>query len=84
MSSKGARHIVLISRNAAISNEVQALIDQVAVQKTRIYVKVCDISDSFSVEKLVKEGLEDLPTIRGVVHGAMVLRVSHIQKPPPC
>lgn len=80
MSSKGARHIVLTSRNASISNEIQTLIEQVSVAGTHIHVKACDISDSVSVEKLVKEGLTGLPPIRGVVHGAMVLRVSHNQK----
>ncbi|CRG86478.1 Fatty acid synthase [Talaromyces islandicus] len=74
MSSKGARHIVLTSRNATITKEIQKLRDQVAVYGTHIHVKVCDISDSLSVETLVKEGLRDLPPIRGVVHGAMVLR----------
>ena len=81
MSSKGARHIVLTSRNATSSNVIQTLMDQVAVAGTHIYVKACDISDSVSVEKLVKEGLIGLPPIRGVVHGAMVLRVSNNQKP---
>jgi NAD(P)-dependent dehydrogenase (short-subunit alcohol dehydrogenase family) len=81
MSSKGARHIVLTSRNATSSSVIQTLIDQVAVAGTHIYVKACDISDSVSVEKLVKEGLIGLPPIRGVVHGAMVLRVSNNQKP---
>jgi NAD(P)-dependent dehydrogenase (short-subunit alcohol dehydrogenase family) len=81
MSSKGARHIVLTSRNATRSNEIQTLREQVAVAGTHIHVKACDISDSVSVEKLVKEGLIGLPPIRGVIHGAMVLRVSNNQKP---
>lgn len=80
MSSKGARHIVLTSRKATISKEIQTLIDEVAVAGTHIHIKVCDITDSLSVETLVKEGLKGLPPIRGVVHGAMVLRVSDHQK----
>jgi NAD(P)-dependent dehydrogenase (short-subunit alcohol dehydrogenase family) len=75
MSSKGARNIVLVSRKASISNEVQALTDELAISGTRILVKACDVSSRQSVDRLVMEEMKDLPPVRGVVHGAMVLRV---------
>lgn len=74
MSSKGARNIVLVSRSASINDKVQELIDELAVDGTHIGVKACDVSSRTSVEKLVKEDMKDLPPVRGVVHGAMVLR----------
>jgi NAD(P)-dependent dehydrogenase (short-subunit alcohol dehydrogenase family) len=76
MSSKGAKNIVLVSRRAAIDEKVQALIDTLAPLGVRIIVKACDVSSRESVEALVKKGMKDLPPIRGVIHGAMVLRVS--------
>lgn len=75
MSAKGARNIVLVSRKASISNEVQALTDELAISGTRVLVKACDISSRQSVDRLVMEEIKDLPPVRGVVHGAMVLRV---------
>jgi NAD(P)-dependent dehydrogenase (short-subunit alcohol dehydrogenase family) len=75
MSSKGARNIVLVSRKASISNEVQALMDELAISGTRVLVKACDVSNRQSVDRLVMEEMKDLPPVRGVVHGAMVLRV---------
>ncbi|OQE31225.1 hypothetical protein PENSTE_c001G09701 [Penicillium steckii] len=74
MSSKGARNIVLVSRSASVNDKVQELIDELAADGTHIGVKACDVSSRASVEKLVKEDMKDLPPVRGVVHGAMVLR----------
>ncbi|KAJ5180470.1 hypothetical protein N7492_003680 [Penicillium capsulatum] len=74
MSSKGARNIVLVSRSASINERLQALIDELAVDGTRITVKPCNVSSRQSVETLIKEDMKDLPPVRGVVHGAMVLR----------
>ncbi|CAI7598063.1 unnamed protein product [Penicillium discolor] len=74
MSSKGAKNIVLVSRRAAINDKVQALIDTLALHEVHIIVKACDVSSQESVEALVKEEMKDLPPIRGVIHGSMVLR----------
>jgi NAD(P)-dependent dehydrogenase (short-subunit alcohol dehydrogenase family) len=76
MSSKGAKNIVLVSRRAAIDHKVQALIDNLAPLGVRIVVKACDVSSLQSVEALVNEEMKGLPAVRGVIHGAMVLRVS--------
>lgn len=75
MSSKGAGHIVLVSRSASVNEKTQQLIEQLRPSGTRVILCPCDASNKISVEKLVKEDLKDLPPIRGVVHGAMVLRV---------
>jgi NAD(P)-dependent dehydrogenase (short-subunit alcohol dehydrogenase family) len=86
MSSKGARNIVLVSRSASVNEQVQALIDELAVNGTHVFVKPCDVSSKQSVENLVKEEMKELPPVRGVVHGAMVLRVCPANKPTiqPC
>lgn len=76
MSSKGARNIVLVSRSASINDKVQALIDELALTETKVIVKSCDVSSKESVDNLINEGMKDLSPIRGVIHGAMVLRVS--------
>jgi NADPH:quinone reductase-like Zn-dependent oxidoreductase len=75
MSQKGARNIVLVSRSAAVNANVQALMDELAPSGTNITVKACDVSTRKSVDAMLKD-MTDMPPIRGVVHGAMVLRVS--------
>ncbi|KAJ5952428.1 uncharacterized protein N7479_010841 [Penicillium vulpinum] len=74
MSSKGAKNIVLVSRRAAINEKVQVLIDNLAPLGVRIVVKACDVSSQKSVEALIHKEMKDLPPIRGVIHGTMVLR----------
>lgn len=58
-----------------MNEQLQALIDELAATGTHVTVKPCDVSSKQSVENLVKEEMKDLPPVRGVVHGAMVLRV---------
>ncbi|KAJ5628253.1 type I iterative polyketide synthase [Penicillium lividum] len=74
MSSKGARNIVLVSRRASFNNKVQALIDELAIEGTLLTVKACDVIDKQSVSTFIIKDMKDLPPVRGVVHGAMVLR----------
>ncbi|KAJ5088244.1 type I iterative polyketide synthase [Penicillium angulare] len=74
MSSKGARNIVLVSRRATVNDKVQALMDELSPDGTLITVKACDVISRQSVETLINEDMKDLPPVRGVVHGAMVLR----------
>jgi NADP-dependent 3-hydroxy acid dehydrogenase YdfG/aryl carrier-like protein len=74
MSSKGARNIVLVSRSASINDKIQDLIDELAAHGTTISVKPCDVSSMQSVDNLINHEMKGLPPVRGVVHGAMVLR----------
>ncbi|KAJ9248853.1 hypothetical protein DTO195F2_8710 [Paecilomyces variotii] len=73
LSTKGARNVVLVSRSGKIDSKVQVLIDELAKNGTNIIVKPCDVSQQQSVETLI-DSLSHLPPIRGVVHGAMVLK----------
>ncbi|GLA73933.1 type I Iterative Polyketide synthase (PKS) [Aspergillus tubingensis] len=73
MSQKGARNIVLASRRGIVDIPVQTLIDALRPSGTNIVVKACDVSNRTSVDAMLKD-LENLPPIRGVIHGAMVLR----------
>ncbi|GAD95061.1 hypothetical protein PVAR5_3699 [Paecilomyces variotii No. 5] len=73
LSAKGAQNIVLVSRSANINSKVRALIDELAINETRVVVKPCDVSNQQAVEALI-ESLNGLPPVRGIIHGAMVLK----------
>lgn len=77
MASKGAKNIVLVSRSGSATGKVQELIEELAAVDVTITVKRCDVANKESVDNLINKELADLPKIRGVVHGAMVLRVSY-------
>jgi NAD(P)-dependent dehydrogenase (short-subunit alcohol dehydrogenase family) len=78
MAGKGAGNIVLVSRSGSATGKVKELIDELAAIGTRIVVRRCDVSNSESVQKLIGTDLAEMPEVRGVVHGAMVLRVSNL------
>ncbi|KAF2281085.1 polyketide synthase [Westerdykella ornata] len=75
MADRGAKHLVLLSRSGNTSGEVKTLIDDLAPLGVEVIVHSCDVAKKEDVETLLKEKLAKLPPIRGVIHGAMILRV---------
>ena len=75
MVSKGARNLILLSRRGSATGKVKELIDEAAVVGAIITVRRCDVTSIHSVQHLIKYDLLGMPEIRGVIHGAMVLRV---------
>jgi len=76
MVSKGARNIVLLSRSGAVKGTAKDQIDAMNAAGANIVIRRCNVVDRADVDMLLSVGLEGLPPVRGVVHGAMVLRVS--------
>lgn len=74
MVTRGARHLVLVSRSGSVAGKVKELVDEAALVGAEIVVRRSDVANPSSVEELVKHGLQGLPPVRGVIHGAMVLR----------
>ncbi|KAK8054747.1 polyketide synthase [Apiospora phragmitis] len=72
--SRGARHLVLLSRTGSATGKVKELIDEVAHLGAEIVVQRCDVANPADVENLVACELDKMPPVRGVIHGAMVLR----------
>ena len=76
MISRGARTLVLVSRSGSATGKVKELITEAEKSGANVVVRRCNVADPVEVGELVEYGLEDLPPVRGVVHGAMVLHVS--------
>ncbi|KAI1825627.1 ketoacyl-synt-domain-containing protein [Xylaria intraflava] len=74
MVSRGARHLALVSRTGRATKKVKELIEEAAEVGAKIIVRQCNVSRSTDVEELVNFGLQDMPPVRGLIHGAMVLR----------
>lgn len=54
---------------------VEQLEKEIACPDLNIRVKKCDASDERQVRELVKDCARELPSVCGVIHAAMVLRV---------
>jgi acyl carrier protein len=76
MASHGAKHIILASRSGSRKEEVKALLETLRGQGIDIVALRCDVSRYSEVEKLVSFASANMPPIRGLIHGGMVLRVS--------
>ncbi|EDN97069.1 hypothetical protein SS1G_01997 [Sclerotinia sclerotiorum 1980 UF-70] len=74
MVSKGAKYLVLVSRSGSVTGKVKELVDDLAAAGANIIIRRCDAANSDAVNNLITNELTDLPEVRGVIHGAMVLR----------
>lgn len=75
--SRGARNLLLVSRNAALRSENSTFARELASGGAKIVVKDCDVGDSQSLRVVLDDFRElGMPEIRGVVHGGMMLDVS--------
>lgn len=76
MVERGARHIVLLSRSGKVTDELCQLISDARGLGASIHIKQCDVANKVSVETLVSDLQHTLPPVRGLIHAAMVLKVS--------
>ncbi|KZL70949.1 polyketide synthase (beta-ketoacyl synthase domain-containing protein) [Colletotrichum tofieldiae] len=76
LAEKGAKHLVLLSRSAASSEENKAFASE--LQKTyeaTTYAYDCDVGNKSALQKVLDDlKLKNVPDIKGCVTGAMVLR----------
>jgi NADPH:quinone reductase-like Zn-dependent oxidoreductase len=78
MVENGARNVVLLGRRAATSPDIAKLLSRYNSSDKGICMRAvqCDVSSAESLKQALST-LSDLPRVRGVVHGAMVLKVSN-------
>lgn len=83
MVGKGAKHLVLLSRSGTLRGQAAEQIAALRAAGANIVVRSCNVSSKAEVDDLILHGLSDLPPVRGVIHGAMVLHVSRLALPNP-
>lgn len=73
MASRGARHVIFINRSGSKSGTAQETIKALEDVGCKATVFDCDVADSNQLASTLAAARE-LPPIRGVIQGAMVLR----------
>ncbi|KAL2829478.1 hypothetical protein BDW59DRAFT_159066 [Aspergillus cavernicola] len=68
-----AKNLILLSRSAASRPETQILIDEYAKLGCNVVVRNCDVASLQDLAKVLNACAKDLPPIRGVIQGAMLL-----------
>lgn len=81
MIKKGARNLVLLGRSGARSTKVMELLKRYEGTDVCIRAIACDVGSRTDLVRIT-EALEDLPAVRGVIHGALSLRVSQKRSRP--
>jgi len=75
MVNRGAKNLVLVSRSAETQPNVQQLTSELKEAGCRVAVHSCDVADTAQFVQMLQKVGQAMPPIRGVIQGAMVLKV---------
>jgi short-subunit dehydrogenase len=75
MSSRGARHFILLSRSGARTEDAKTFIHELEAMGVRVYAPACDISDKSALEDVIAYCSEKMPPIKGCIQASAVLKV---------
>lgn len=70
---KGARHLLLLSRRGATSEEAQTFLQQCKAKGVQAHALACDVTDRDALAQIINRCGHELPPLRGVVHAATVI-----------
>lgn len=85
MIEKGAKNILIISRNAESHPEAAPLVELGQKKGCIVHVRNCDVSNEQSLLNLFSDCTSTMPPIKGLIQGAMQLNVrpAMLSPPPP-
>ena len=75
MLDNGAKNVLLLGRSGANRTEVAELLKRYEGSGVCLRAVTCDVGSQAELAQALK-AIEDLPKVRGVIHGALYLRVS--------
>lgn len=75
MTSRGARHLILLSRSGARTEDASTFIHELEAKGVQVYAPACDISDKSALEDVIAYCAEKMPPIKGCIQASAVLRV---------
>lgn len=82
MASRGARHLVFLSRRGAHSEPAQDLLSALHALGVQTAAFACDVSDAAQVRRIVADCSRTMPPIKGCIQAAMQLKDSALETMP--
>jgi NAD(P)-dependent dehydrogenase (short-subunit alcohol dehydrogenase family) len=76
MATKGAKHLIVLSRSGATSQAAAKVVDELTKQGITVAAPQCDVSSATSLSEVLDEYAKTMPPVRGCINAAMVLNVS--------
>ncbi|KAK2765219.1 Type I Iterative PKS [Arachnomyces sp. PD_36] len=74
MVSRGAKHLVFLSRTGKVTPPVQEMVSSIELKGCESRIFACDVSDIDSLQSVFEECKRTLPPIRGCIQCSMVLK----------
>lgn len=74
LSRSGAGHIITLSRRVLPDEERIAFENEIESLGAKVHLQQCDITSRESVEKVRQYCKDNLPPVKGIIHGGMVLQ----------
>ena len=82
MVGHGARNLIFVNRSGEKGKDARDTVRLLREQGCNVCIIACDISDAPSVQNLAEKLKANMPPIRGMIQGAMVLRDGFFEKMP--
>ena len=76
MASRGARHLIFLSRTGKITLPVQDMISSLEIKGCETRIFACDVTDIAALRSVFEECRQTLPPVKGCIQCSMVLKVS--------
>jgi len=73
LAEKGARHLILLGRSGAATDEARRALEQLEKAGVSVNAVKCDVTDRQSLTDVFKNAALSMPPVRGVIHAAMVI-----------
>jgi len=73
LARAGARHLVLLSRRGWVSEADRPILNDIRSLGAAVHQRACDLANVEQTKAVLAQIRHDLPPLRGIVHGAMVL-----------
>ena len=83
LASKGAKHLVLIGRRGAATDEAGKVLTAFEAGGVKVHVAACDVSDESALSSLLDDIAMSMPPLRGIIHAAAVIEDSLIRNVTP-
>ena len=76
MIDHGAKNLIFANRSGLARQDAKDVVKVLKDRGAAVAVFACDICESAQLRELLAQSSKSMPPIRGVIQGAMVLRVS--------
>ncbi|KAL8719832.1 MAG: hypothetical protein Q9225_003210 [Loekoesia sp. 1 TL-2023] len=74
LADHGANHLAIFSRRDNVQPAARKVLNQLMERNVEARIYVCDVTDSEALRRTIAQIGNEMPSIKGVIQGAMVLR----------